>query len=164
MAGKPLRILCVGKIKTAFWKAAAEHYGQRIRRWRPLDVTEVRDGDASLPVPRRNEQEGKRLLEALTPQDIPLILDERGASLTSPQFASLLQDLDRQAAGRPCFIIGGPFGLDERIRAAGRFIPAVAQLIPAAGPKRRFGRISRFSRFAPVGADFERGRGDCCPA
>ena len=120
MAGKPLRILCVGKIKTAFWKAAAEHYGQRIRRWRPLDVTEVRDGDASLPVPRRNEQEGKRLLEALTPQDIPLILDERGASLTSPQFASLLQDLDRQAAGRPCFIIGGPFGLDDRIRAAGR--------------------------------------------
>lgn len=115
-----MRILCVGKIKTAFWKAAAEHYGQRIRRWRPLEVSEVRDGDASLPVPRRNEQEGKRLLEALSPQDIPLILDERGASLTSPQFASLLQDLDRQAAGRPCFIIGGPFGLDDRIRAAGR--------------------------------------------
>lgn len=115
-----MRILCVGKIRTSFWREAAEHYGRRIRRWRPLEVSEVRDGDASLPVPRRNEQEGRRLREALTPQDIPLVMDERGASLTSSQFAALLRELDRQAAGRPCFIIGGPFGLDEGIRAAGR--------------------------------------------
>ncbi|WP_300710135.1 23S rRNA (pseudouridine(1915)-N(3))-methyltransferase RlmH [uncultured Desulfovibrio sp.] len=120
MAGKPLRIVCVGKIKTPFWREAVEHYAQRIRRWRPLDMTEVRDGDASLPTARRNEQEARRLQEALTPQDAAIVLDERGASLTSPQLAALLQKLDQEAAGRPCFIIGGPFGLTDEVRAAAR--------------------------------------------
>ena len=40
----------MGKIKTPFWKDAAAHYAGRIARWRPLDQTDVRDGDAALPV------------------------------------------------------------------------------------------------------------------
>ena len=38
----------MGKIKTPFWKDAAAHYAGRIARWRPLDQTDVRDGDAAL--------------------------------------------------------------------------------------------------------------------
>ena len=110
----------MGKIRTSFWREAVEHYAQRIRRWRPLDVTEVRDGDAALPAPRRNEQEARRLLEALSPQDTAIVLDERGASLTSPQLAALLQKLDQEASGRPCFLIGGPFGLTDEVRGAAR--------------------------------------------
>lgn len=120
MAGKPLRILCVGKIRTSFWKEAAAHYQQRISRWRPLDVTEVRDGDATLDTMSRNSQEGRRLLEALTPQDVPIVMDERGGAMTSQEFARFLQKLDHDAAGRPCFLIGGPFGLDDAVRAVAR--------------------------------------------
>ena len=38
----------MGKLKTPFWKDAAAHYLTRINRWRPLEYTEVRDGDAAL--------------------------------------------------------------------------------------------------------------------
>lgn len=31
---KPLRIVAVGRLKTPFWKAAAEHYVERLVRWR----------------------------------------------------------------------------------------------------------------------------------
>ena len=127
MTGKPLRLLSVGKLKVPFWKDAAAHYSQRINRWRRLECVEVRDGDpameisleearSALPQAQRNELEGRRLLEALGPQDVPLVLDERGITMTSPQLAQLLQKIDNNAMGRACFIIGGAYGLDEAVR------------------------------------------------
>ena len=116
MTGKPLRLLSVGKLKVPFWKDAAAHYSQRINRWRRLECMEVRDGDPALPQAQRNELEGRRLLEALGPQDVPLVLDERGITMTSPQLAQLLQKIDNNAMGRACFIIGGAYGLDEAVR------------------------------------------------
>ena len=106
----------MGKLKTPFWKDAAAHYTTRINRWRRFDLTEVRDGDSALPQDQRNSLEGRRILEALEPQDIPLVLDERGRHYTSPQLAALLQQLDNDARGRACFIVGGAWGLDETVR------------------------------------------------
>ena len=87
MTGKPLRLLSVGKLKVPFWKDAAAHYSQRINRWRRLECVEVRDGDPALPQAQRNELEGRRLLEALGPQDVPLVLDERGITGAQAQDA-----------------------------------------------------------------------------
>ena len=106
----------MGKLKVPFWKDAAAHSSRRINRWRRLDCVEVRDGDPALPQAQRNELEGRRLLEALGPQDVPLVLDERGITMTSPQLAQLLQKIDNNAMGRACFIIGGAYGLDEAVR------------------------------------------------
>ena len=69
MTGKPLKYISVGKLKTPFWKDAAAHYTTRITRWRKLDITEVRDGDSALPQDQRNALEGRRIIEALDPQD-----------------------------------------------------------------------------------------------
>ena len=74
----------MGKLKTPFWKDAAAHYLTRIKRWRHLEYTEVRDGDAALPPDQRNALEGRRIVEALAPQDVALVLDERGQKLSSP--------------------------------------------------------------------------------
>ena len=121
----------MGRLKTPFWKDAAAHYLARLTRWRRLECTEVRDGDAALPPDRRNALEGRRILEALTPQDVPLVLDERGLNLTSPRLATLLQQLDHEARGRACFIVGGAWGLDEAVRdRAHRLISLSAMTLP----------------------------------
>ena len=123
MTGKPLRLLSVGKLKVPFWKDAAAHYSQRINRWRRLECVEVRDGDPALPQAQRNELEGRRLLEALGPQDVPLVLDERGITMTSPQLAQLLQKIDNNAMGRACFIIGGAYGLEKLVSLSSMTFP-----------------------------------------
>ena len=81
----------MGKLKTPFWKDAAAHYLTRIKRWRHLEYTEVRDGDAALPSDQRNALEGRRIIDALSPQDVALVLDERGQKLSSPELAALLR-------------------------------------------------------------------------
>lgn len=106
----------MGKLKTPFWKDAAAHYLTRIKRWRHLEYTEVRDGDAALPPDQRNALEGRRIVEALAPQDVALVLDERGQKLSSPQLAALLRRLDQEARGRACFVVGGAWGLDDIVR------------------------------------------------
>lgn len=65
MSGKPLRLICVGRVKTAFWSEACAEYRKRIARFRPFTITEVRDADQSLPVEKRNAAEGERLIAAL---------------------------------------------------------------------------------------------------
>ena len=111
MSGK-VRVLCVGKLKIPFCKDACAHYLTRIGHHRQILCTEVRDGASSLPVDRRKAEEGQRILGALAPNDILLVLDEHGDSLTSLQLAKLLQKLDDSAGGCPCFVVGGAYGLD----------------------------------------------------
>lgn len=131
MTGKPLRLLSVGRLKTPFWKDAAAHYHTRLSRWRRLECAEVRDGDAALPPDKRNALEGRRILEALAPQDLPLALDERGEKLTSPQLAALLRHMDHEARGRACFIVGGAYGLAEEVRCrACRLLSLSAMTLP----------------------------------
>ncbi len=118
MALKPLRIVAVGRLRTPHWKAAAAHYLGRLSRWRAVTEIVVRDGDAALSPAARNAAEGRALLAALRPGDVPICLDERGRSLTSRRFADLLQELSEDANRTPCFVVGGAFGLDEAVRAA----------------------------------------------
>ena len=124
MSLKPLRIMTVGRPHATFWKDAAAHYMERLSRWRRMTETIIRDSDPALPVARRVEEEGKRILAALTPQDIVVCLDEKGRSMTSREFSRFLDGMSTDATRRPCFIVGGPFGLHDSVREKARHLIA----------------------------------------
>ena len=128
MALKPLRLLAVGQLKSPHYKQAAAHYMERLRHWRDLRETLVKDGDAALPVPQRNAVEGQRLLAAISPQDCVICLDEKGKNYTSPDFARFLERLSENATRIPCFVIGGAFGLDEAVRTAAQYTVALGPM------------------------------------
>ncbi len=77
----------------------------------------MRDAESDQGVARRVETEGARLLEQAHPRDRLVVLDERGVELTSPGLARALDTWDRQGQGRITFVIGGPFGLSDAVRA-----------------------------------------------
>lgn len=122
MTLKPVRILAVGRLRTPHWKSAVDHYAARLNRWRDIREICVKDGDPALPIPDRNADEGKRLLAALAPSDIPICLDERGKTYASRDFSRFLAELSENASKVPCFIIGGAFGLDPAVRAAAKHL------------------------------------------
>ena len=120
MSLKPLHIISVGRPRASFWRDAAAHYLERISHWRAVKESIVKDADAALPVERRKEEEGKRILATLADGDIVVCLDEKGRSMTSREFSRFLDELSGDANRRPCFIIGGPFGLSDAVRAKAR--------------------------------------------
>lgn len=57
------------------------------------------------------------------------ILDERGKTLTSPQFAQLLADWRDQGQAEPAFIIGGADGTDPDLRANADMAVSFGQMV-----------------------------------
>lgn len=117
---KSLRLIVVGRLRIPFWKAAAEYYYKRISCWRAIYETIIKDGNPSLSVSQRTAMEGKSIVASLDPRDIPICLDEKGKSISSQEFAKLLEKFFDNTGGRPCFIIGGAFGLDRSVHKVAR--------------------------------------------
>lgn len=78
---------------------------------RPIDCLEIRDASSSLPADARKLQESQYILQQVTGKDLLIGLHEKGAIMTSPEFAAFLRNLDEKDQRRINFIIGGPFGL-----------------------------------------------------
>ncbi|MHA1528572.1 MAG: 23S rRNA (pseudouridine(1915)-N(3))-methyltransferase RlmH [Alphaproteobacteria bacterium] len=84
----------------------------------PFTVSEIDERKA-----RDRAAQSARLIEAIPPGAVVIALDERGKTLSSPDFARMLADLRDRGAGGAVFLIGGADGHDEALRArAGRLI------------------------------------------
>ena len=115
-----LRILAVGK---AGGKAKAEvmlveEYRQRLT-W-PLTVQEVEE-KRPLPAPALKKREGDLLLAALAAghksgRQVVVVLDERGKSLGSRDFAARIGTWRDEGAAEIAFLIGGADGHDPAVR------------------------------------------------
>ncbi len=87
----------------------------------------LRDGKAS-DRERRMAEEGRAILAKLGPRDLLVVLDENGRSLASRELASRLGQLLEDPGRRPCFVVGGAFGLPPEVLAR-------ADLTLALGPE-----------------------------
>lgn len=112
-----LRCVFVGKLKEPFFKQAAEHYIKKLGRFHKLDLVELKDAPGKLPPEDKRLREGRALLEALDPKNFVIILDERGKELESRSLAANLQRWTEDPGRTPCFVIGGPFGHSDEVRA-----------------------------------------------
>lgn len=114
-------LICVGKLKEDYWRAACAEYGKRLGRYVKLQVVEVPD----LPIPDRaspaqqdaiRRQEGARMLERLPQGARAVALDGGGEPLSSEQLAARIGDW--QMDGRTvALLIGGSLGLHADILA-----------------------------------------------
>ena len=61
--------------------------------------------------------EGELLLQAIDPDSIVIGLDERGTSLTSPEFANVFEHYRNEGIKSLTFLIGGADGLSDAVRS-----------------------------------------------
>lgn len=113
-----LHLLCVGRLSETWLRDGCQLYAQRLQRYLPLTVTELKEHKTgSKPDrPRITAVEGESLLQRVAPGSLLLGLDAGGEALDSPGLSRLL---DRQMVnGVPelTLMIGGPFGLSEAAR------------------------------------------------
>jgi len=113
-----LRLICVGKLAEAWQRQAADDYAGRMQRYFPLEIVELKEekGGRKGDVAGLLRREAERILEKVPQQSQLIILDERGKSLGSEQLAERMGNEMLHGGRDWCLIIGGPYGLDPKIR------------------------------------------------
>lgn len=110
----------VGKLKERFSTDGCAHYWKKLSRFFKLEESVVKDAPGKLPAADKNRKEGEAILAKMKKGDVLITLDEHGDRLTSRELAKRLRKWTDAPNQRPVFVIGGPFGLSDEVKAAAR--------------------------------------------
>jgi len=100
--------ITVGSPKLSYAKAGWDEYYTRLTRYHTLKLTRVKDSGP--------ESEGKLILEAARGVHL-MPLDPRGKQFSSEELSAHLEKLALHSEGDVAFVIGGPTGLSDEVRA-----------------------------------------------
>lgn len=92
-----LTVVAVGKLKEPAYRALADDYLSRVRRWVRADEIEVKN-DAALP-------------RALPADALVVALEVGGERISSEDFARRLEQWGSRGKGHVAFVIGGAEGI-----------------------------------------------------
>ncbi len=115
-------LLAVGRAKPGPAKALFEEYARRLTP--PLALIEVEE-KKPLPDAQLKEREAELLAAALPKGAFAVLLDERGKSLSSPEFADSLGRWRDQGVADLALVIGGAAGHGSAIRERAGFTLAL---------------------------------------
>ncbi|MEO1537743.1 MAG: 23S rRNA (pseudouridine(1915)-N(3))-methyltransferase RlmH [Pseudomonadota bacterium] len=116
-----IRIAAVGRLRPGAEAELIADYRTRFDRtgralgFGPLDLREVEARKGGM------QAEAELLRKASTDTRPLIALDERGKTLTSPDFAKMLAKWRDTGAPEACFLIGGADGLLPELREAAEF-------------------------------------------
>ena len=116
----PVTILCVGKLKDAFFTDAANEYLKRLKAYAKTEITEIPaavlpENPAPALINAALEKEADELLRRIPSSAFVTALCIEGKGCSSEDFAALLGDCSQK--GKPIvFLIGGSYGLAERVK------------------------------------------------
>lgn len=102
-------IISPGKAHAPELRDAIAEYETRLRSSLPIEWAFPGIGD--------KESEGEAILKLLKPDDVVVLLDERGKDIDSPGLANLLEDSLNAGTKRLVFVIGGAFGVSDAVSA-----------------------------------------------
>jgi len=110
----------VGKLKERFSQDGCDHYWKKLSRFFKIEECVVKDAPGKLPPADKNRKEGEGILSKVKQGDVLIIMDEHGERLTSRRLSELVRQWTEAPNQRPVFVIGGPFGLSDDVKAAAR--------------------------------------------
>lgn len=116
-----LTILCVGKPRTTHLEPAIAEYKERLQRWVNLDVVVVPATDL--------ETESAKLLDRIRPDDLVVLLDERGKNWSTPELSAQIETWQNNSTRSVVFIIGGAFGVSDAVVTRADHVWSLSRLV-----------------------------------
>lgn len=115
-----ITVLNIGKTQEPFLKEGLSYYENRIRHYVPFEMVFLNPPRLGPRTPEsvQKDAEGKTILAALSSVDYPVLLDEKGKSLSSGGFAAYLQQAMNRGTRCLGFVTGGPYGFSEEVYRA----------------------------------------------
>lgn len=116
-----ITVIQLGKTKASYLQEAEKEYIKRLGTDAKLVIITLKDAKAiknagPADIQKIKEDEGENILKSIPPDTFVIALDEKGKQFTSPQFAEFLGKKLDQGNTKITFVIGGCYGLSEKIR------------------------------------------------
>ena len=120
----------IGKANEAYVKSGIEDFTKRLSNYFPVqwNIIPVPKNAGMLSEIDLKKREGDMILGFLKEEDYLIALDERGKEMTSEGLASFLQQRANESSKNLVFLIGGAFGLEERVLKAAKLKWSLSQL------------------------------------
>lgn len=115
-----ISIICVGKLKEKYLKAAIEEYSKRLTRYCKLDIIEVPDEKTPDNASNKEEmlikeKEGLSILKHIKDTSFVIALDLKGKMLSSEELSEFMKDSAIKGNSTLTFLIGGSLGLSKEV-------------------------------------------------
>ena len=113
-----IKAITVGKLKDRFLQARCDEYAKWIGAYAKLEVRELPDSNSA--------REGAAILKELEKErnSFVVVLSEEGREYSSQAFADALGKISRKTV----FIIGGPTGLSQEVKARADLVWSLSRL------------------------------------
>ncbi len=115
-----IEIWCQGATAFSYIQEGIDIYHKRIQHYLPIDFVILNDikNAKSLDETTIKEKEAELQLKKLLPNDILILLDERGKNYSSVDFSNFLEQMfNLSGSKRIVFLIGGAYGFSQKIYA-----------------------------------------------
>ncbi len=128
-----INILYVGNIKDKFFAEAVKEYEKRLSSLCKIKNIELKEekppenpSDSEIALVIRKE--GDRLLEAMPKKGYKIALCVEGTQISSEELANKLASVTVAGDSEITFIIGGAFGMDERVKKMANFRLSISKM------------------------------------
>lgn len=124
-----LHLIAVGHKMPGWINTGYDDYARRMPPDLPLLLSEIKPGHrvAGEDGAKARHLEAERITAALPNSCVPVVLDERGAQVTTRELAGWLQGWMAEGVS-PAFVIGGADGLDDSIKARAEKLMGLSKL------------------------------------
>jgi 23S rRNA (pseudouridine1915-N3)-methyltransferase len=128
-----MKLACwsVGKAHESYVKEGIDQFTNRLQHYFKTEWTLV-------PVPKSTgmlseidlrRKEADTILDWLEKDDYLVLLDEKGKSFSSEGLATFLQTRANESTKKIVFLIGGAFGVDEKVKKRAQFVWSLSSLV-----------------------------------
>ncbi len=121
-----IKIIAVGKKHEDWVSGGIERYQKRLKK--PYDATWVFTAHSAQSGPVAREKESETILSKLKHDDYVILLDEKGQNVNSIELSSKITFKLNQSANI-VVIIGGAYGVDERVHQRADFVWSLSRLV-----------------------------------
>ena len=127
-----VQIVCVGKLKEAYWREACAEYEKRLQAFCRFSIVELQE--SRLPenpswaqINAALNAEGDKILSAAERSTLFALCIE-GKQLSSDQLAEKINKLSVNGVSAVSFLIGSSFGLSDRVKQAADFLLSMSPM------------------------------------
>lgn len=114
-----IKIICIGKIKEKYFIDAINEYCKRLQKYTKLKIIELPD-EGLVEKTKAINNEGENILKHLDSKDYIISMDIAGKQMSSIDFAKKIDGIS-QFNSNITFIIGGSYGLSDKIKDLSNF-------------------------------------------